>query len=384
MIAYNIEWLDALLTKDTARIWHEKGLISTEQWQALQERHASKFYSPNLFIRIGLAIFCMILLSSTGGMLTMITMPESTMGWSFYSLFWGGLCFAVLESWAIRKAFHKGSGVDDLLLYTATGAILMGIYGVFDFDVPMLVSCFIAWPLLVLGSVRYLDRLMAVGAFVCSLLIILLMVKDIPRLALYLLPFAGMLFSAGAYVFAWKGQRKYAWRHWIGVLTVVELLSLVTFYASGNYWVIQQSGAAWFELEQVPMAGFFWLFTFAVPFVYIIMGLRGKDRPLLDIGLGCVAAAVFSFRYFYHVMSFSWALVIAGAVLFATAYFSIRYLNKKAGAYTYEEESETTMLQEIEEQLIEQTIANQPGPKPDKADSFGGGQFGGGGAGAEY
>ncbi len=57
MIAYNTTWLDALLTRDVARKWHQKGLLSDEQWKVVQERYQAHFYTPNVFVRIGLAFF---------------------------------------------------------------------------------------------------------------------------------------------------------------------------------------------------------------------------------------------------------------------------------------------------------------------------------------
>lgn len=49
------------------------------------------------------------------------------------------------------------------------------------------------------------------------------------------------------------GQTHYAWRHWHGILLVLELLSLITFYAIGNFWVVQQAGLDFFQMEIVPM-----------------------------------------------------------------------------------------------------------------------------------
>ncbi len=380
MIAYNTDWLDAQRTKEIAREWHEKGLLSDEKWQTIQEQNPSNFYSPNGFVRIGLAIFTLILLMSVGGLGGLMIPGTLLLG-----LGWGIACIAVLEKQVIQKRGHLGSGIDDMLLCVGTGALIGGFYAALDYSAPTLVFYVIAWPFLVAGSIRYLDKAMALAAFICSLGIVLLVVKEIPGLALYLLPFSGMLFSVALYVFAKQGYRRYAWRHWSGVLATVELLALVTFYISGNYWVVQQVGADMFQLDAPPMAWFFWTFTFAVPLGYIVAGLRGKDRLLLDIGLGCVAAAVFSFRYYYHVMPLTWATLICGVILFATAYFSIRYLHQNEGLYSYEAASEATLLQEIEEQLIEQTIVNQPGPTPiEKQESFGGGQFGGGGAGGSF
>jgi len=384
MIAYNTAWLDALLTKETAQEWHQKRLLSAEKWNTIQERNPANFYSPNVFVRIGLAIFCLILLMAVMGLAALISEPDSETGFSAFCFFWGVVWVVVLEFWSIRSARHRGSGIDDILLYTSTCMFLTSICSPLHYSTSMLTYCLIAWPFLAAGSIRYADRLMAAAAFVCSLLIVLLIVKDIPRVALYLLPFAGMLFSAGGWFFARQGQKRWEWRHWHNSLLVVELLSLLTFCASGNFWVVQQAGADLFGLEQVPMAGFFWMFTFMIPAIYISGGLLHKERHLLDMGLAAVAAALFTFRYYFHVMPLAWAAVIGGAVLFASAYLAIRYLRRNEGAYTYEAHAETSLLQEVEQQLFEQGIGAQNPPVSRQKESFGGGEFGGGGAGEEF
>ncbi len=385
MTAYDQTGLDALRTQDAAREWHRKGLFSDEKWEVIQAKFSAKFYSPNVFARIGLAIFTHILLISAMGMGWMISGTRSDEGGAMLCFLYGIISLVMLERWAIGSARHFGSGVDDMLLYFGTSLLIGSIFILLPSSTHAVIYACIALPFLVIGSIRYLDRVMGVAAFLCSLLIVFLLVREIPNLALYLLPFSGMLFSAAMFLFAQRGQTQYEWRHWHGLLAVLEMLSLVTFYVSGNYWVIQQVGAEMFELEQVPMAGFFWAFTFGVPAAYIFWGLRKKDRLMLDIGLACVAAAVFTFRNYFNMISLSWAAVIAGAVLFATAYFSIRYLQKNKGAYTYEADGDPTTLQEIEQQLIEQTIAAQNPPSlAAKRESFGGGEFGGAGAGGEF
>lgn len=384
MIAYNSEWLDALATNEAAQEWHKKGLLSDEKWQAIQARNTSNFYTPNVFVRIGLAVFGLILMLAVMGFAALISEPDSEMGFALFGLFWGVIWIVMLDFWAIRLARHLCSGIDDIMLYTGVTTIIMSLCSLLPYNADALVYCFIAWPFLLAGSIRYRDRLMAAATFICSLLVVLLIVNKIPGVALYLLPFAGMGCSAAAYFFARRGQRNDDWRHWNGLFVVVELLSLVTFYTSGNYWVVQQVAYNMFELTQPPVGWFFWSFTFLFPLLCIQQGIIRKDRHLLDVGLLCAGAAVFTFRYYFHVMPWAWAAAIAGAGLFLTAYFSIRYLQKNAGAYTYDADSRTSLLQHVEEQLIEQTIAAQTPPVPVKKESFGGGQFGGGGAGGEF
>lgn len=384
MIAYNREWLDALLVRATAYSWNKDGLISDEQLATLQEEKPAPFYSPNLFIRIGLGIFCLILMYAAMGLLALTGMLDSDAGFTAFGIFWGIVWIILLELWIIRALRHYGSGLDDVMLYVAVSTFLGGVYASFPYDAGPLAYCWVALPFLIAGSIRYLDRLMATAAFGCSLFILLLTVNEIPGLALYLLPFSGMAFSAAFWWWARKAQKRVAWRHWHGIFVIVELLCLPTFYASGNYFVVQQVGLNQFNLPQPPIGWFFWSFTFGVPALYLALGLRLKDRLLLDMSILAAAASVFTFRYYHHIMPLAWACTIIGAIVFIAAYFFINYLRKNPGAYTYESGAEAALLQEIEEQLIEQFIAAPTGKPEATKETFGGGDFGGGGAGGEY
>lgn len=384
MIAYDRAGLDALLIRDAAQEWRRQGLLSEEQWPAIQAQHNPRFYMPNVFVRIGLAIFTLVLLSAALGLGALISNLNSESGFALLCLFFGIVLFLMLELWIIGTARHYGSGVDDMLLYFGTNLLLGGVYLLMPGNSQPLDYACLTFPFLVAGSVRYLDRLMGAAAFGCALLIVMLLLMKSPQLALFAMPFAGMVFSGGVYFWARHGQSRYAWRHWHGGLAVLELLALVFFYVSGNYWVVQQAGFELFQIEQPPMAWFFWIFTFAVPLAYLYFGLRRKGRLMLDVGLGCVAVAVFTYRAYFHVMPLAWAAVLGGAVLFAVAYFSIRHLRKTKSTYTYDADADKTLLQEIEQQLIAQHLAQQPAPAPKSQESLGSGQFGGGGADGQF
>lgn len=384
MTAYNQEKLDAYQLKDTAQNWHKMGMLSDAEWEKAKALNPVDLYMPNWFVRIGLGIFTLILLQSALGLIWLVFDPGEDESIAVFLLFYGIMSFIALETLIVRRMRHFGSGVDDMTLYFALGLVLAGIFIQMPHSTDTVAYLGIAFPLLLFCTVRYLDRLLAAATFGVALLIILMLEQKSPALAPLLMPVSGILFSLAAYFFARMLQKQERARHWHNVLVVIELLATITFYISGNYWVIQQAGTELFQMESVPMAWFFWIFTFAVPPLYIWQGLRNKDRLLLDIGLACAAAAIFTFRYYFHVLPLDWAAVVGGALLFGLAYFSIRYLRSQTGAYTYEPELKTFWLQELEEQLIEQTIANQPTAKPDNSGSFGGGQMGGGGASGEF
>lgn len=380
MTAYNPQWLDALRIREMVAAWRRNEWLGEDKWKHIQAHYPESFYSPNLFVRIGLAFFSLILLSAAMGLLGLFFDPDSEIAFAGFCLFVGVLALLFLEFWAIRSARHYGSGVDDMLLYFAVGSIIAGLCMPMPYQTDEVVYYSVALPFLVLASVRYLDRVLSAAAFLCGLLICLKIAMQVPKLAIYLLPLTGMLFSVAIYLFAREGQRRYNWRFWHRQLALLEWMSIVTLYLSINYWVVQLFAFEALQIENIPLPWFFWVLTFVLPVAYIWAGVQQKDRLMLDTGLGAAAGAVFTFRYFFHVLPWAWAAVIAGAVLFLGAYFSIRYLRNQKCPYTYASEGDKIWLQELEEQLIEQTIASQNPPVPVKKDGFGGGQFGGGGA----
>ena len=91
MIAYNRTWLDALRIRDIAGEWHTQGLFDNEKWKLIQERHPSNFYSPNVFVRIGLAFFSLILLTAAIGLFALFFGADSDDGFGALSIFFGAL-----------------------------------------------------------------------------------------------------------------------------------------------------------------------------------------------------------------------------------------------------------------------------------------------------
>ena len=392
MIAYNRAWLDALKIKEKAQEWFKKGLINqtvtaSGAWQegvskSVKDKYPEDFYSPNVFIRIGLFIFGSILIGAIAAFIALLFGMDSTNGFAIICLFLGILCFVALEN-IVKK--HYQSGLDDVFLYAGLWFIIGGLaFMIFKFDGLLSLAC-LAFPFLLFASIRYIDRLLTTLTFSClGLIIILFFQKIAPSVAVYILPFIGMIYSSTAYFWTIKNKDKYDLRHWSGNFDILEAVSLIAFYASGNYYVLQQAGLAYFGIETVAMAWLFWIFTFAVPMAYIYSGLMRRDRWMLNIGLICVAASILSYRFYFHIMSIEVAAILGGAALLAIAYFSIKYLNKNKTSYTYEQDDNNkSLFANSEALIIAQSFGHQT-PTADDKPIFGGGDFGGGGASDNY
>ncbi|MCU0355716.1 MAG: hypothetical protein MUD08_18565, partial [Cytophagales bacterium] len=378
--AYNTAWLDARRMAQYADVWHRRKLMTDEQREAIRQAYPDGFYNPNVFIRIGLGFFCYILLAAAQGLVWLMVGLSTNFsddgllsGVGLLTILLGGGCMLLLEA-TIRQRHHYAAGLDDILLYAGIGQVLGGVFMMApDLNDP-LPYLLVSLPALAFGAVRYLDRLLTALAFFCGLSVVLLIVAKVPSIALYLLPFAGMFSSAAVYYLARRGLQRTDLRHWDGCLRVLEVLGSVFFYMSGNYWVIANAAGAFFGLPVVPLGWFFWIFTFAVPAAALYFGIRRKDRVLLWLGLGFVAAALATFRAYFHVIPLAVAATLGGAVLFAVAYFSIRFLKKGRPGYTYEpDRQQEPFLGETESLVVAQAFSGTV-HTPDQGVPAGGGR----------
>ncbi|WP_216690320.1 hypothetical protein [Hymenobacter siberiensis] len=66
---------------------------------------------------------------------------------------------------------------------------------------------------------------------------------------------------------------------------------------------------------QIPFAPLFYLFTAGIPLLYITLGLRRADRPLLLLSLLALAFSMFTLRHYRSLLPPEIAAVAAGALL---------------------------------------------------------------------
>jgi hypothetical protein len=382
LIAYNTMGLDALLITEKAETWRNKGWLSNETWIKIKANYPINFYSPNVFMRIGGFIFSLILIMAFLGILALFTGGNIDTSLPVLAVFMGFISFAVLEF--IIKSNHYKSGIDDALLYGGVCLIMGGLTALLHLNTNELPFYCLFLPFLFIAAMRYVDNLMSIVVYIFALIIVILATFKLTSIANLILPFVVMLFALIIYLTTIKLQQNKAFIYWQTNLNTLEALFLITFYAGGNYFILQQANEVYFNNPIVAMPYVFWCFTFIIPVLYIYKGLKDKNRLILSIGLLAIAAAVATFRYYFHVMPMEIAAIIGGIVLLSLAYFSIKYLRDNKTPFTYDEaDSEKPFYQHAESLIIAQTFGNsqaQEGEKP----LFGGGDFGGGGAGSEF
>ncbi|WP_031527319.1 hypothetical protein [Dyadobacter crusticola] len=375
--AYNNLWIQNKHIRQVAQEWFRKSLLTADQLETINANFSGQFYRPGIFVTIGLFCFGLISCSFFGGFVSIFfigTGSDETL--SLLSLFCAA-CFILALEVLIKekKLFH--SGVDNALLYSAIACAVTPVFLLFE-DAPLGVYCIVTLLFLVPSILRYADLLVTAVAFFVLLLLIGSTFIELP-LGKALLPFALMIVSAAIYTYVRKNDDIY----YLRCLKIVEALSLAVFYLCGNYFVVREGNAMLNDLPasvEISFSYLFYLLTAAIPVAYIYFGLKKHDRILFVTGLLTFAASVLTYRLYFFKLPPSQELTIAGILLIVLAAALIRYLKTPRHGISDEPEKRRRFVN-LEAILVSESIGELPAETGIK---FGGGNFGGGGAGEAY
>lgn len=399
LYAYDPAWPRHEAIQDQATRWHRRRLLSAGQLTAIRQTFPLDFYRPHLFLRIGLFLFTVLgALAGTGfvGVLTHFNF----LGTLVASLILGAV---VLEMVVQGKHLYH-SGADNALLYLELMGLVTLIfylvftqqnaYGYQDFQDPtpgtlrLSLALLLTLAALLLASLRYADRLVAVAAYLNALLLLGNMLLVLPFGTL-MLPFVLCAASAGAYKWFTMLLQRPAFLPYHRCLALLRGMALGTAYLSVNYWAVREGNAQLLPgyvpvAPPIPLAPVFYLTTALIPLLYLLQGLRRPDRTWLWLGLLTAAFSIFTLRYYRSLMPAPLAATLAGAFLVALTVWATRYLRLSRRGLTSAPDDADDQQLNLESLIVAQTAHSAPAHLPDTGVQFGGGHSGGGGATGAY
>ena len=385
MIAHSRQALDNRDIQQQAAEALAKSVITQAEYQRIREAYPFQLYTPNVFIRIGFFLLTVLAVACGLGLCLLIGMGEGDHGIGILLIIWGIAAYSGLEFFIHSRGIYQ-AGVDDALLWLA-GALLFGGINLLDNNFSATLETMIILVLAAWGLVRYADRLMALVAYGALIYLIFHLIITTGAVGSSIVVI--MIFSAIAYLLLSRLSTAESLRHYHACLSLLEMAALLTFYLSGNYYVVQNIDASIHgEGTPIALSWLWWIFTGIVPVIYVVAGIRKKDTILLWTGLALAAGAVFTIRYYYHILPAELAMIIGGCMLIAGAYALIRSLQTPRHGFTSiaPDEPEPHPLQKfpVESLILAETLKSTPTQPTDQSGSFGGGSSGGAGAGGTY
>lgn len=133
-IAFNIESIEKHQLIDDAITLHKSKVISDEQFDKIAEVYESRFYSPNLMIKILLFIGATIAISGITGLLAVMFADALEDAYKILLIVYGVCLFFFANSVLIKDHKHYRSGTLEAVLYHGFGFFLIGIYTSTDFN----------------------------------------------------------------------------------------------------------------------------------------------------------------------------------------------------------------------------------------------------------
>lgn len=380
MIAYSENELYNYSIRTQARESFETAEIRKESLDKIEYEYPSKLYTPHFFIAIALGLLTIVALTFTGFLFWLLTNADSSTGIRMLSTFMAVLCYLLLE-WGVKIKHYFNAGVDNVLM-----VLILGFTSGIFLDVIENPSWAIIYGVLMLVSlwlsIRFVDSFMAIVSCFFFLAFCLVSILKIGNIALIYFPFVMMILIAALYFLLEKVKKSIQFMY-EKCMTILTIFLLIAFYASGNFWVIEE-----FQSEMVTsnvpirFGWVFWIFTCFIPLIYIAYGLIKRRLIHLRTGLFLVAMTIFTYKFYFTFLPVEIEMLLLGLLLVALIYYLIRLLQPARYGYSSEIASPRSSWKNLEALVVAETMG---GENRDPADSLmAGGSGGGGGASGEF
>ena len=360
------------------------GSISAGAYEKIAQAHPLDLYTPNYFIRIALGLLTVVAVVFSSLLLWLISGVSGDNATVALLVVNALICYAALELFVRSKQYYN-AGIDNVLMCCVIINILSAIL-VNDYANSYIVASGCISLLCLWLCIRFTDAFMAMLCYCSLLLLIFFICMKMDDLAKTIIPFIVMITSAIVYFITKKLLNKQQSSFYDFCFTSVLFLTLITFYASGNYFIVKELSDKIFPDSagnSIPLGWFFWTFTIITPPAYLFWGILKKNILFIRTGIGLIAATIFTIRYYYTFFPAEIEMLVIGMLVIGISYILIKYLRTPQHGFSFEKDTyNKNDLRNAEALIIAQAFGKKE--VESRGFEFGGGSSGGGGATGNY
>ncbi len=384
MIAYHKTALDNLVIKQQVMEAGAHLLFSSTKEKELMQAYPINLYTPNLFVKIGLGVLTLLIVLAFLGLAALITNVSNP---GALLLFCCGCTYAGLE--VMVKNRHYNSGVDNMLMWSVLMLFCSSAMMIFSINQHPEVfgSLFIFIPALFI-TLRFTDSIAGVISVLSFLGCLFYGLFQVSVFQVNYIFIACIVASVFLYWLLVKLMNTQNSGYYKKVLYIAMITTLFTAYFFGNFYVVSSFyGANPAVVSRVATAGgmgsFYWVLTMLLPLLYLITGIQKKDIVFIRTGMILLIASALTFRYFFDIISVEIALLLGGLLLVTAVYLIVKYLKQNRYGFTFKEVTTPTIdVPNLEGIAVGEVFGKSS--QPQQGTLFGGGSFGGAGAGSDY
>lgn len=394
LLAYPHQEFRNFLVSEELKHW-KKNTDQKELSEALIEKYKAPVQSVNFFIRLALGLFTIILATVGTSLLGMLFFEGYNSESSIppFAIFQGAVFIGILELYINRKKNYR-SGIDDVLLYGAYGAFLVAycyIFYSYENSGPGFIISVLIFSGIIsgIGAVRYNDMLAALTSWASFIGALLVAFYSMGSIGTALMPFTAALTGGASYYVFRKLRNEGRYILWDSCLWLLEITSLLLLYSALNYFIVRTLTEELLDVyleegQDIQLAWLFYFTTATIPFVYMYLGIKQRNRILFRTGLVLIAIAALTFKYYFSTGHHEITLTASGALLIIICAALHKWLKEdKAGLTLKEDPSEEPFKYvDAESLIIVQSFGHGQGSgtTDTTGTELGGGNFGGGGS----
>lgn len=396
IIAYKITELKKRFILTESKQLRDSGIIDQTQWESIKMDHSFKLFSPSIFVKILLFVFSLIGMMTIMGPLSLIFedvfSKMESIHFRVIALILGLTILGFTEKILIQKLSHYKSGIVEAGIYASFSLILFALIGVET--VHTIIYPLVFFVFATIAALRYLDLIALILSLFFFSWSIFQALIDIGETAEQIIPFVFMItFSLLLFTIRKleiKLQKTEVHILFIKQFIIIRYYAFFILYLSGNYFVVKELSINLMGLElkegaDIPLAYFFYTYTLLVPMLFLFFGIKRKSILFIRLGLLCIGLSILTFKYYFSLLDPIIVMSISGALLIVLALAFLNYLKTMKSGFTRERLLKQNWSSKNWSALIaSQTLGGSDATNPNEDIEFGGGSFGGGGAGGKW
>jgi uncharacterized membrane protein YgcG len=389
MIAFNISELKKLSIYIEAHNWYKSQIISEMQWRNIQKEYSSKLYHPPIWLRCLLFVATIIGINAGLGLVGSVFLSNGFDNDYVIRLFFGitGLGYLLFHEYVIiQSKRHYKSGVSEAFLFLGLIQTIVAIYWNDDINFFLTLLVFSSGIFIAIRYLNLVGVIVSIFAFAYFIFNLLFQLGGITQT---IIPFAFILIFGLLFIWSQVIQSSYHLPLFKDHFIVLDILLLILCYLGGNYFVVRELSLEMMGLhlapeQDIPFAFVFYFLTVTVPLAYLGFGIKRKSILLIRTGILILFVSVITFKYYYSSGHPEISLTISGSIILLLAVWALNYLKTIRNGYTREPLlSDKWSNLNAESILISSTMGGNS-DLSDHSTEYGGGQFGGGGAGDQF
>jgi hypothetical protein len=396
---YSASSEETLRARKLLKDWVGEGFLAKAQYQVLEQETVSELRTTNIFLRMVLFLFTLIIVGAGAGLFFVVLLSrpsEQTTGVFF--LIFAAVCYAAAEAAASQARLYR-YGIEEALAVCAVGFLCAGMQ------------------LALFSGGSYSPRPDAIQSLVPSAGVVfsLWIWRRFGLSYLFLAAMIFVIFLPGYWTSSGEAQRlivavfyatglvavatvrsphRFDYLEetysiveaflWLGIYLTINL-QLSSLNLSPRWWGGTRAASEFAR----PFYWGTWVLIWCLPPIVLVRGIRQKDRFVIAVGAIVAILTLISNKPYLGWPRHTWDPMLLGILLTGVAAFLRRWLARGPGGIRHGFTAARLSGKDKQWINVGATVTGllspqTPGPQPSSDFRFGGGQTGGGGAGGDF